>query len=188
MTTSRKIKVFNQISLDGYFTDANGDMSWAHKQDKEWSEFAASNASGSSALMFGRKTYEQMAAFWPTPMAAQVAPAVAKKMNEAPKVVCSRTLEARGLWTNTRLLEGDLVEATKALKAEAGPDVVIMGSGTIIAQLTEAGLIDDYQLVIVPVVLGGGRSLFEGVKRRPELKLVETRRFTNGNVVLWYAA
>lgn len=187
MTDQRKIKVFNQVSLDGCFTDANGDMSWAYRQDPEWMEFVSGNASGDSELLFGRKTYDQMRSFWPTPAAEELSPAAAKKMNAASKLVYSRTLKETEHWSHTRLVKGDLAIATKALKAERGPDLVLMGSGTIVAQLTEADLIDEFQLVVVPVVLGRGRSLFEGVKRRPELRLTDTRRFSNGNVVLWYA-
>lgn len=183
----RKIKVFNQLSLDGYFTDANGDMSWAHTQDPEWTAFASENASGEGELLFGRKTYEQMAGFWPSKQAMELAPVIAKQMNAKRKVVFSRTLKEEGLWNNTRLMKGDLVASAKALKAEAGEPLVTMGSGSVIASLVEAGLVDEFQLVIVPVILGGGRTIFEGVTKRPRLKLERTRSFSNGNVVLWYA-
>lgn len=183
----RKLKVFDNVSLDGYFTDANSDMSWAHAMDPEFQAFVSENSSGDSELVFGRKTYDQMAGFWPTAQAAQMLPVVAKKMNGAKKVVFSRTLDEAKLWSGTRLAKGDLVEATRALKAESGPDLVILGSGSIVAQLTSAGLIDSYQLVVVPIVLGSGRTLFDGVTERPKLELEKTRSFSNGNVVLWYA-
>jgi dihydrofolate reductase len=182
----RKIKVFNQLSLDGYFTDPSGDMQWAHRHDPEWTAFASENASGGGELLFGRKTYEMMASFWPTPQAMEVAPVVAKQMNAKRKAVFSRTLKEEGLWNNTRLVKGDLVEAARALKAEPGEDCVIMGSGSVITQLVAADLVDEFQLVIVPIVLGSGRTIFEGVKTRPRLKLERTRPFSNGNVVLWY--
>ena len=181
----RKLGVFESISLDGFFTDAKNDMSWAHTQDPEWNAFVSGNASGGGALLFGRVTYQQMASFWPTPQAAQMMPAVAKGMNAMPKYVVSRTL-ARADWQNTTLLQGDLVAEVRALKAQDGPDVVILGSGSVVSQLTQAGLVDGYQLVVVPVVLGKGRPLFETVESRPRLRLTDTRRFTNGYVVLWY--
>ena len=84
----RKIKVFDQLSLDGFFTDADGDMSWAHSQDREWMEFASGNASGDSELFFGRKTYHQMASFWPSPQALEFMPVVAKGMNAARALHC----------------------------------------------------------------------------------------------------
>jgi len=83
----RKLAVFNHVSLDGYFVDANGDMSWAraHQQDPEWNAFVAENASGSGALVFGRITYEMMARFWPTPMAIEMMPAVAAGLSSQPR-------------------------------------------------------------------------------------------------------
>ena len=87
----RKLIVFNMVSLDGFFVDSKGDMSWAHKHDAEWNAFVGGNASGSGVLVFGRKTYELMASYWPTPMALQNSPIVAKGMNDMPKIVFSRT-------------------------------------------------------------------------------------------------
>ena len=182
----RKLLVFNQITLDGYFTGENGDMSWAHKQDPEWTAFASENASGGGELLFGRVTYDMMQSFWPTPQALKTAPVVAERMNSLPKVVCSRTLE-KATWNNTRVLKGDLVTEVQKLKQEPGPGLALMGSGSIVAQLTQARLIDEYQLVILPVVIGKGRTLFEGVSDKLDLKLSKTRTFQNGNVVLWYA-
>jgi len=181
----RKLLVFNQISLDGYFTGPNGDMSWAHKQDPEWTAFASENASGGGELLFGRVTYEMMQSFWPTPQAHASAPVIAERMNSGPKVVFSRTLEA-ATWNNTKLLKGDIATEVRKLKEAPGPGLVLMGSGSIVAQLTQARLIDAYQIVILPIVIGQGRTLFEGVRDKLDLKLDKTRTFENGNVVLWY--
>jgi dihydrofolate reductase len=183
----RRLTVFDSVSLDGYFTDRRGDMSWAHKDDREWNEYVAGNAAGGGVLLFGRVTYELMAAFWPTPQARQLAPAVAEAMNEGPKVVFSRTLRAAP-WTNTRLVRGDLEGEVRRLKGEDGPPLVVLGSGTIVAQLAQARLVDTYQLALNAVVLGGGRTLFEGVREPFPLTLEATRPFRNGNVVLTYAA
>jgi dihydrofolate reductase len=180
----RKLIVFNNVSLDGYFVDAHGDMTWAHKRDAEWTAFTAENASGGGELLFGRVTYELMASFWPTPAAAQSAPVVAERMNALPKVVFSRSLE-KASWNNTRLLKGDLATEVRALKAEPGPDMVLMGSGSIVSQLTDARLVDEYQIIVNPIVLGQGRTMFESAKRT-ERKLKKSRPFQNGNVVLWY--
>jgi dihydrofolate reductase len=181
----RKLSVFDNVSLDGFFTDAKNDMSWAHKRDEEWNAFAGSNASGNGALLFGRVTYEMMKAFWPTPQAAQMLPQVAEGMNRRTKFVVSRTLD-RADWQNTTVLKGDAVASVKALKAQDGPDLVILGSGSLVSALTEARLIDAYQIVMSPVVLGAGRTLFETVKTPLNLRLTNTKPFTNGNVVLWY--
>jgi dihydrofolate reductase len=180
------ILVFNSVTLDGYFTDANGDMSWAHKDDPEWKEFTNQNAKGESTLLFGRKTYEMMAGFWPSQQAKQAFPEVADAMNRQPKVVFSRTLD-KAAWSNTRLVKDDLPGEVRKMKKADG-DIVILGSGTIVAQLTEEGLIDQYQVIVNPIVLGKGRTMFDGVKRKVNLKLTNERRFKNGNVLLTYEA
>jgi dihydrofolate reductase len=181
----RKVIAFEAVSLDGYFTDANGDMSWAHKQDAEWNTFIGDNASGGGALLFGRVTYELMANFWPTPAAMERAPVVAEGMNNMPKVVFSRTLE-QASWKNTTLVKGDLAAAVRKMKHKPGPDMAILGSGSIVSQLAQAGLIDEFQIVVNPIVLGTGKTLFAGVKEKFNLKLTKTRAFGNGNVLLCY--
>ncbi len=141
-----------------------------------------SNASKGGELLFGRKTYEMMEAFWPTPQAAQQMPAVAKGMNSARKYVASRTI--RPTWNKTQLLSGDLVKAVRELKAGEGPGLTLLGSGSVAAQLAEAGLVDEYQFVIIPIALGGGRTVFTGPHK---LRLLEHRAFACGNVVVTYA-
>src|SRR6478735_1126272 len=151
----RKLIVFENVSLDGYFTDARNDMSWAHHRsgdDPEWNAFTAENASGESQLLFGRKTCELMMKYWPTPEAKEKDPKVAGGMNALPKLVFSRTL-ASVPWANTKVVKGDPAAEVRTLKNEAGPVLVIMGSGTIVAPLAAAGLIDEYQLVVTPVAL-----------------------------------
>jgi len=181
----RRLYVFNNISLDGYFTDTNSDMSWAHQPDAEFNEFTQSNARGGGTLVFGRVTYDLMVKFWPTPMAMERNPVVAERMNSAEKIVFSNTME-RAAWSNTKIVKGDIVAQMRTLKEQAGDDMVIMGSGSIISQFTEAGLIDEFQIVLCPIVLGAGRTLFGGVTTRPSLKRTHSRTFTNGNVFLRY--
>lgn len=183
----RHITVFNNVSLDGYIADAKSDMSWAHASpvDAEWMEFVSGNARGDGALMFGRVTYDMMVSYWPTPAAKQAMPVVADKMNRAPKYVFSRKLK-QATWENTTLLKGDVAATVGTLKQEPGPDIVILGSGSIVAQLTQAGLVDDYQMVVHPVVIGSGKTMFDGVTKTVRLKLAGSRAFKNGNVVLSY--
>jgi dihydrofolate reductase len=181
----RSLIVFNHVSLDGYFVDKKADMRWAHKQDPEWNEFVAGNARGGGVLLFGRVTYEMMASYWPTPMAAQNSPAVAEHMNNLQKVVFSRTLE-KASWNNTKLVKGDLATEVRKMKQESGQGLVIMGSGTIVSQLAQEGLIDEFQIVVCPIVIGSGRTLFEGVKEKLNLKLTKSRTFGNGNVYTCY--
>ncbi|HEV7682177.1 MAG TPA: dihydrofolate reductase family protein [Pyrinomonadaceae bacterium] len=182
----RKLLVFNSVTVDGYFTDKHNDMSWAHAQDDpEWNEFVAGNAKSGGEMIFGRVTYQMMESFWPTPAAANAFPEVAEGMNKSPKVVFSKTLDKVN-WNNTRLLKGDLVEEVKKLKEESGDQLVLMGSGSIVAQLAPAGLIDEYQMVVNPLILGDGRTMFEGVKEKIRLTLTDSRAFKNGNVLLSY--
>ena len=183
----RKLGMFNNVSVDGYFVDAKGDMSWARsKPDAEWEAFIAGNASGEGELLFGRVTYDMMASFWPTDQAMKSMPAVAAGMNSMPKVVFSRTM-GKALWNNTKLVKGELVTEVRKMKLASGPDMVILGSGSIVAQLAAEGLIDEFQIAVTPIVLGKGRTLFEGVKENLGLKLTKSRMFGNGHVVLWYA-
>ena len=183
----RRLVVFNSVTLDGYFSGANGDISWAHKveQDAEWNAFVAENAKGGGVMVFGRITYELMMSYWPTPAALKNDPVVAERMNNLPKVVFSRTLD-KASWNNTKLVKGGLAEEIQKMKKEPGDDMAIMGSGSIVSQLALKGLIDEYQIVVTPVVLGKGRTMFDGIKEQLTLKRTNTRSFGNGNVLLSY--
>lgn len=183
----RKLSIFMNVTLNGFFADARSDMSWAHQSpdDKEWNDFTAANAGGDGALLFGRVTYDMMASFWPTPAAAQMMPTVAKSMNEMQKYVVSRTL-SHATWQNTQVIKGDLATEIRKLKNTPGPDLVTLGSGSIVAQLADANLIDTAQIVVHPIALGGGKTLFAGIEGKLNLKLTKTQTFKNGNIVLWY--
>jgi dihydrofolate reductase len=180
----KKLRVFESISIDGYFTGRHGDLAWAHEgqADPEFAGWVGDNASRGGELLFGRVTYQMMEAFWPTPLAAQQMPVVAKGMNAARKYVASRTLTPA--WNNAHLLQGDMVEAVRALKTGDGPGITVLGSGSVAAQLGDAGLVDEYQFVILPIALGAGRTVFTGPRK---LRLVEQRAFGCGNVVVTYA-
>ncbi len=182
--SDRKLRVFESISVDGYFTDARGEIGWAHvgQDDPEFASFVGGNASSGGELLFGRKTYQMMEAFWPSAAAAQRMPDVAKGMNAAKKYVISRTI--RPAWSNSHLIEGDAIEEVRRLKATTGPDITILGSGEIASQMGVAGLIDEYQFVIVPIALGAGRTVF---MKDMKLRLMNHRAFPGGNLVVTYA-
>jgi dihydrofolate reductase len=182
-----RIVVFNSVSIDGYFTDVKGDMGFADNEnlDAEWDEFVSSNARGGGMLLFGRITYELMASFWPTPFAAEKMPVVAERMNNLPKVVFSRTLD-NTLWNNTKLVKSDMIGEIRRMKTESRQDMAIMGSGSIVSQLAQHSLIDEYQIVMIPIALGKGRTMFEGITVKVPLKLTKTQAFANGNVLLCY--
>jgi dihydrofolate reductase len=181
-----KLLVFNMLSLDGYFVDMKGDMSWAHadRNDEEWNNFVSGNARSGGTLVFGRITYELMASWWPTKAAAEMDPVVAERMNALPKLVFSRTMD-KAEWSNTRLVREGLGREIRKQKAE-GVDMAVMGSGSLVAQLAEESLVDEYQFVMIPIVLGSGRTLFGGLTKRMSLKLVNSRTFRNGNVLVCY--
>lgn len=185
---TRKLGAFMQISLDGYYCDARGDMSFAHKapEDREWNEFVAGNASGGGMLLFGRKTYDMMAAWWPTPMAAEAMPQVAASMTAMPKIVFSRSLTSAD-WSNTTLVKDDAVATVRRMKDETGPDMTILGSDSIVTQVAGAGLLDALQVVVNPIALGSGKSLLSGLTKRLDFVLTNTRVFGNGSVVLWHS-
>ena len=173
------------MTLDGYIAGKKGDISW-HTVDAEFQKFAEKNSNAGATLIFGRKTYRLMAGFWPSPHALKTDPVVARGMNKASKIVFSRTLKKAG-WANTRLVRGNLVGEIRKLKQQPGKGLTILGSASIVAQLADAGLIDEYQILLNPVAIGTGKTMFEGVKRKILLKMKETKSFKNGNVLIYYA-
>jgi dihydrofolate reductase len=184
----RKLTTFINLTLDGYYAGPKGELDWAHHRtshDPEWDSFVAGNAKSGGTLLLGRVTYEMMVSYWPTPEAKKNDPVVAEGMNSAEKIVFSKSLD-RTSWSNTTLVKGDLVSEVRKLKQASGPNIATLGSGSIVSQLTQAGLIDEYLLVVNPVILGQGKTLFAGVKDGKRLELASTRSFANGNVLLSY--
>ncbi len=181
----RNVLFFMLISLDGYFEGPNvGGIDW-HNADEEFNEFSVEQLNSVDTLLFGRVTYQGMASYWPTPIAAENDPIVANKMNSIAKIVFSRTLD-RAEWNNTRLVKGNIAEEITNLKQQPGKDLIIFGSSVLATSLAEMGLIDEYRIMVNPVVLGHGTSLFKGIKQWLHLKLIKTRTFGNGNVLHYY--
>ena len=136
-------------------------------------------------LLFGRVTYEMMASYWPTNQAIESDPIVAHLMNTLPKIVFSRTLQKTD-WQNTRLVKTDFIKEVSALKEQPGKDLCILGSSDLAVSFLEAGLLDEIRILVNPIVLGAGKPLFKGIKDRLKLKLLKTRIFKNGNILLYY--
>lgn len=170
------------MTLNGFFKGLNEDTSW-HPHGGEASEYANSASGSDNILLFGRKTYDMMAGFWPTSMAAELFPVVAENMNKSRKIVCSNTLQTVD-WENTSILNGDIVEQVKHLKQTAQANITILGSGSLLTQLSDAGLIDHYTIMLDPVALGQGTSIFEGIQNTLHLKLVSSRVFEKDGIVL----
>ena len=182
----QKLTVFNHVSLDGYFVDAGGGMSWAHAGmlDPEWNAFVAENATGDGTLVFGRVTYDLMVSYWPTPMAKQNDAHIANRMNNLPKIVFSRMMD-KASWNNTKVVKGDLAAEVRKLKQEPGMDIAVFGSSTLTAGLLRTGLVDELRILVNPVILGHGRPLFAGADRTG-LRLLQTRQFASGSILLHY--
>jgi dihydrofolate reductase len=180
----RRVLFFMLISLDGYFEGPNHDIDW-HMADEEFSAFAAEQLDEVDLLLFGRTTFELMLTYWPTPAAMADDPVIAAKMTALPKLVFSTTLD-RADWDNTRIVRGNLAEEIAALKRRPGKDMLIMGSSRLAASFADLGLIDEYRLIVAPVVLGQGSPLLAGLGQRLKLRLLKTRTFGSGNVLLYY--
>ena len=180
----RKVILFNLVTLDGFFAGPNGEIDW-HNVDEEFNEFANDQLNSTDGLIFGRVTYQLMASYWPTEAAITDDQIIANKMNTLPKIVFSKTLE-KAEWNNTKLIKGNIAEEISKLKRQPGKDLFVFGSADLASTLTNLGLIDEYRIIVSPVVLGNGKPLFKGIKDKLHLKLVNTKTFRSGNVLLYY--
>jgi dihydrofolate reductase len=180
----RKLFISNLVSLDGYQAGPNGELDW-FTVDKEFLEYAEDMMNSVDIILFGRITYEMMAAYWPMDHAKTSDPIVAGKMNGLPKIVFSKTLDSAD-WENTTLVKDDIKETVLKLKQQPGKDMVILGSGSIVSAFTQMGIIDEYRILINPVILGAGIPHFTGDIDRKLLKLTDVRRFGSGLVMLTY--
>lgn len=179
-----KIFLFMNVSLDGFVEDAQKDISAFSLRDSKFEAYQRERGKGTGTILLGRKTFEMMRAFWPTPMAAQMAPDVAAFMNERPKIVISHNnLDPN--WQNTTVITNDLVNELGKLR-ELGDDTIVMGSNDLCKTLIAEGLLDEIQIVVNPVLLSGGTTLFDGLLEMPELRLKETVPFESGKVLLKY--
>jgi dihydrofolate reductase len=186
MVIMKKIIMLNRISVDGFFAGPNGEIDW-FIHDPEVDQ-AAHEMMHPDTILFGRATYQMFESYWPNvskdPNAPQEARILADELNQMTKMVFSKTLK-EVTWENSKLVKSTVAEEVRKLKQGKGPDITIFGSGTIVQQLADEGLIDEYLIMVTPVVLGVGKSLFKDVKKF-NLKLLETRNFKSGNVLLHY--
>lgn len=182
----RKVTMLNRVSIDGFFAGPNGEIDW-FIHDPEVDK-AAHEMMRPDTLLLGRVTYQMFESYWPhvatDPNAPKEARILADELTQMTKVVFSKTLE-EVTWENTQLVKGDVAKEVKELKQGEGPDITIFGSGTIVQQLTAEGLIDEYLIVLTPIIVGAGKPLFKDVKEI-NLGLLEAREFNSGNVLLHY--
>lgn len=180
----RKIVVFNRISIDGFYASPNDNIDWFVNDPMV--DAASHELMSPDTVLFGRLTYQQFEAVWPAmvdnPLAPEPAKVIARELSKMTKVVFSTTLN-EATWANSKLISGDLAKEVGELKQSEGGDITIFGSGTIVQQLAREGLIDEYLLVLTPVVLGEGKPLFKGVAKEKWILKV-ARLFDSGNVLL----
>ncbi len=180
----RKVILFNMMTLDGFFEGPNHELDW-HNVDAEFNVFAIDQLKAADLLLFGRVTYELMAGYWTTEGAINDDAEVAGLMNDIAKIVFSKTLREAS-WNNTRLVKEHAAEELARLKGQPGKDILIFGSAGLAATLAAPGLIEEYRVIINPLLLGGGTPLFQGLRGRLKLKLLRSRTFASGNVLLCY--
>lgn len=178
----RKLIMWNVITLDGYFEgDKNWDLPW-HEQvwGPELEQFCVEQLESADMLLFGRVTYEGMAAYWQPATGA-----IADYMNSLPKVLCSRTLAAAE-WNNTTLVNNNVEVEIARLKLQGDGNMFVFGSADLSRTLMNAGLFDEYRIGVAPVVHGRGRHLFcDGLKPQG-LQLLEARPLSSGCAILRY--
>lgn len=179
-----KVYAFTMISLDGYFEGPNHDLSW-HNTDQQFADFANKQLLEIDTLVFGRRTYQMMAEYWPSEQGQHDDPQTAELMNALPKLVFSHSLTSVN-WSNSRLATASLADEINGLKAKATKDIAIFGSSNLCTHLIAAGLIDEFRLMVNPVVLGQGSTLFSGITQPLNLHLTATWPFDNGNMLLTY--
>jgi len=180
----RALTMFNLVSLDGYFADPEGKSDW-HVVDDEFNKAAMQMKEPFDTILFGRVTYELRASYWPTSAAQSDDPVVASLMNTLPKVVFSRTLQ-KAEWNNTRLIKDNVAQEILKMKQEPGNDLAVFGSAHLLSLLMQVDLVDEHRVMVNPVLIGSGTPLFKDIRPKVNLRLLKTRTFQSGNVLLVY--
>ena len=178
----RKVVASALVSLDGVM-EAPEKWHFPYFND-EMGEAIGAAMVEADAMMFGRKTYEEFAAFWPSQSSDDQE--FADYMNNTPKFVVSTTLEEPLEWNNSTLIDGDVAEEITKLKQQPGKDISISGSGILVRSLLQDDLLDELRLMVHPVVVGSGKRLFEEGSDQKALELVDSKTFSTGVLYLTY--
>ena len=195
----RQLMMLNRVSADGYFATDDGQLDWVVPDDA-LDQAGASRMEEVDTMLFGRRTYDAFESFWPSAVkAAPTTPdphtagrfsstlrAMGEWINATPKLVFSKTRKSVS-WQNSELFSEFDPGKLQALKEQPGKAIIVFGSGSLVSQLTEHRLIDEYQFVVGPLFLGGGKSLISGLTQRVRLELVEAKPYPSGNLMLRYA-
>ena len=182
----RKIIYWVHISVDGHISGPNGEFDWP-QMSGELSAYSHAMNDHVDTFLYGRVVWEMMSSYWPQAESISDDPHdlhFAPIWRAMPKVVVSRTLKSAD-W-NARIISDNLAEEIGALKNQPGKDILLTGGSGLAASLTDLGLIDEYQIIVHPVVLGGGPRAFPEGKERLNFNLIETRAFDNRVVLLRY--
>ncbi len=182
----RKVIIDTIISLDGYYTSLKNEIDWFDfdREEIDWSNEINRRV---DTMLYGRVTYEEFRTFWPkaSPTPTGIDSEIIGQLNGLPKVVFSRTLtDAR--WQPAVLVREDPAVAVAKLKQEPGKDMVVVGSGTLVAALIRSDLVDEYRIRVRPIILGAGKPIFVDPDARHSLKLIAARTFQNGVLALHY--
>jgi dihydrofolate reductase len=180
----RPLASFILISLDGFHKGPNGEFDWP-VVNEEFNDFAIGQLDEAEVLCFGRATYEHMAAYWPTEQAQVNDPAITSRMNTKPKLVFSNSLDHAG-WSNSSVVAGEAVHEVQRVKAGAGGELLVLGSAHLTAHFAAANVLDELRIMVCPIAIGQGHSLFADLKNRLPLELAHVRQFDSGNVLLTY--
>lgn len=186
----RKVILSTNVTLDGFMAGPHGELDWhfSHWND-EMEAYIVEQGKAIDTILVGRGAYESMAIHWPSvaanPTARRKDIEFADWMNSIPKIVFSKTLK-KAEWSNTRIVHEKISEEIAKIKRKPGKDMIMWGGVGIVNTFIKLGLIDEYQIWIAPVVLGNGKSLFNNIHDRRNMKLVKTKSFSNGVVILYY--
>jgi dihydrofolate reductase len=172
------------VSIDGYFEGKNREIDW-HNVDDEYNKYSTELLNSIDTLVMGRITYELMSKYWPSQSAIKNEPHVAERMNNIQKLVFSNTLE-KVEWKNAKLFRANIADEIARQKLRQCKDLAIFGSSALALCLIPSGLINEYRTIVNPVVIGTGKTLFTGIDSRLRLKLLYTKTFRSGNVLICY--
>jgi len=181
----RKIFLFMMVTLDGYFEGEDRDISWHNAGNKEFEDFAHEQNNSMDTILFGKRTYDLMASFWPTAEGRGADKATADWMDAARKVVVSSEPFV-STWQNVTVISENVADEIRKIKQEPGTDIALLGSNMLCVSLMEEGLVDEFRIMVNPVAIGKGTQLFAGLKKRMNFKLGDTRKFESGNILNTY--